>query len=184
MPDVNVYTRIPEDLDTELEITRARRRISKPKAIREAIESWLKSEKSTDGRIPSRALVQGVSTRVTPGASETLDTLTSSEQDAVQLLLTILRHGSDTVKKAIVWNLHGFAEPIKPKGSQGDSAESARGVEFSEAIKRVIRAAEEVGVAETERRKWLDDLRRIEESFGQVRGTPKGDGKAHRKRGG
>ncbi len=42
--EVSVYTRIPAGLDEALRITCARARISKPKAIAEAIRLWLKGK--------------------------------------------------------------------------------------------------------------------------------------------
>jgi hypothetical protein len=110
-------------------------------------------------------------------------TLLPDEQKAVDLLLTIMREGSETAKKAIVWNLHGFAEPIKSKGAHGERDESAPNIELSEALERVIQSAEELGKTEEDRRRWLADVQQLKDRFDNVRGKAEIAAKPRRKRG-
>lgn len=44
MGDVNLYTRLPEDLVTELDMACAKLRIKRPEAIRRAVEKYLRTE--------------------------------------------------------------------------------------------------------------------------------------------
>ncbi|MEI9975062.1 MAG: hypothetical protein WDO73_25230 [Ignavibacteriota bacterium] len=93
--------------------------------------------------------------------------LTEEEKSAIELLLSILRKGSEIKKSAIISNLHAFTEVDEiHHGPQGS--------DLSNAVESLVRAAEKVGADQKQLGKWLEDLRRVAEEARGVRETATG----------
>ncbi len=181
---------LDKDLRYALKNAAARRSVSQSEAVSDAIRKWLALDDAEANKSITNSGIKEPPEKSTANLrgikhipAEIPDMLSSSERESVDLLLVILRQGSETVKKAIVWNLQGFAEPILAKGARhGNDSAGGDSRSFSEKIDDLIQSAEAVGQDEDARREWLEDLRQLKEKFGGVRGKSAGHGTVHRKR--